>query len=336
MDSTSTVIERIVIPHGAFSRADRQLEQLFVFAQQTEGAEGMAILGESGTGKTTLLESFMAKHKPDRKTDGMEVPVLFASVPSSPTVKSLAGEMLRAFGAPDWDKGTEIQMTKRLQILMRSAKTHMVMIDEFNHFYDRGKNKIMYNVADWLKKFIDDTRKTLVVAGLPSCKIVVNQNEQLARRFSAPIELPRFDWRNMDERQQFKGILGAFHAEFSKKYRIPEFHTEQMAFRFYCATGGLIGYLSKVLRQAERNAIFAGKDTIPLVDLNAAHLQSIWSRETVTGLPKPFENSFTPRESVDLLKCVGQIGKAAEPLHNPSRLVAQKSPGNSIASKLVA
>jgi ABC-type phosphate/phosphonate transport system ATPase subunit len=81
MNSTSTVVGRIVIPHGAFTLADTQLEQLFVCAQRNEGAEGMAILGESGTGKTTLLERFIARHKPHRNDDGMEVPVLFASVP---------------------------------------------------------------------------------------------------------------------------------------------------------------------------------------------------------------------------------------------------------------
>jgi hypothetical protein len=336
MNSTSTVVGRIVIPHGAFTLADTQLEQLFVCAQRNEGAEGMAILGESGTGKTTLLERFIARHKPHRNDDGMEVPVLFASVPSSPTVRSLAGELLRAFGAPDWDKGTELQMRHRLQILMREARTLMVIIDEFNHFYDRGKNKIMYNVADWLKKFIDDTRKTLVVSGLPTCKIVVNQNEQLARRFLAPIELPRFDWRNIDQRQQFIGILGAFHVELSKTYRTPEFQSEQMAFRFYCATGGLIGYLSKVLRVAERNAIFAGKHTILLGDLNAAHLQAIWSRETVMGLPKPFEASFMPIESSEVLQCVGQIGKALEPLPKPTRSVTLGRRTQSINSRLVA
>jgi hypothetical protein len=336
MNSTSTVVGRIVIPHGAFTLADTQLEQLFVFAQRNEGAEGMAILGESGTGKTTLLEGFIARHKSHRNDYGMEVPILFASVPSSPTVRSLAGELLRAFGAPDWDKGTELQMRNRLQVLMKGARTHMVIIDEFNHFYDRGKNKIMYNVADWLKKFIDDTQKTLVVAGLPACKIVVNQNEQLARRFLAPIELPRFDWRNVDQRAQFIGVLGAFYTELSKRYRVPEFQSDQMAFRFYCATGGLIGYLSKVLRVAERNAISTGNNTILLEDLNAAHFQAIWSRETVTGLPKPFEASFMPIESNEMLQCVGQIGKAAEPLPKPARLVTLNSPTQSINSRLVA
>jgi hypothetical protein len=46
----------------------------------------------------------------------------------------------------------------------------MVMIDEFQHLYDRddrGKRQIMLHVADWLKVLIDETRSTLVVAGLP-------------------------------------------------------------------------------------------------------------------------------------------------------------------------
>ncbi len=336
MNSPCTVVGRILIPHSAFERVDNRLEQLFFFAQQTEGAEGAALLGESGTGKTTLLENFRAKHKPHREEDGMEVPVLSASVPSSPTVRGLAGEMLRAFEAPDWDKGTEMQMTRRLQVLMKSAKTRMVMIDEFNHFYDRGKNKIMYNVADWLKKFIDDTKATLVVAGLPACKIVVNQNEQLARRFSAPLELPRFDWRNIDERGQFKGILEALHAELSKTYRIPILHSEQMAFRFFCATGGLIGYLSKILCQAERNAIYASKDSILLEDINAAHLQAIWSREALPGLPKPFESGFVALENIELLNCVFQIGRPSETLTERVSRVKPKGNFKSVNSKLVA
>ena len=49
---------------------------------------------------------------------------------------------------------------------MKKSGTRMVMIDEFQHFYDRGKRQIMHNVADWLKVLIDDTRTMLVVAGL--------------------------------------------------------------------------------------------------------------------------------------------------------------------------
>jgi hypothetical protein len=156
MNKALTIIERIVIPHTAFADAQRQIEQCFTFSAG-QGAQGLAIVGESGTGKTSLLECFELKHEPIRRNDGMEVPVLRATVPSGPTVKSLAGKLLEALGAPDPERGTENEKSRRLRVLMKNSGTRMVMIDEFQHFYDRGKRQMMHNVADWLKVLIDDT-----------------------------------------------------------------------------------------------------------------------------------------------------------------------------------
>ena len=114
----------------------------------------------------------------------MEVPILRATVPSGPTVKSLAGKLLEALNAPDPERGTENEKSRRLRVLMKNSGTRMVMIDEFQHFYDRGKRQIMHNVADWLKVLIDDTRTTLVVAGLGSCRNVIDRNEHLPGDFS--------------------------------------------------------------------------------------------------------------------------------------------------------
>jgi hypothetical protein len=246
MSNSATIVERIVIPHTAFVEAERLIEQCFAFAVDKREAEGLAIVGESGTGKTSVLRNFQSKHPPKRGSDGMEVPVLCASVPSAPTVKSLAGVMLAALGATDSERGTENEKSRRLRILMKETGTRMVMIDEFQHFYDRGTQRVMHHVADWLKLLIDDTRSTLVVAGLPSCTAVIDQNEQLARRFLGPIQLSRFQWSDAGHRRQFSGILKAFHKEIAKEYDLPELSSEQMAFRLYLATGGLMGYLGRV------------------------------------------------------------------------------------------
>ena len=79
MSKALTIIERIVIPHTAFAAAQRQIEQCFAFSAG-QGAQGLAIVGESGTGKTSLLETFESMHEPIRRDDGMEVPVLRATV----------------------------------------------------------------------------------------------------------------------------------------------------------------------------------------------------------------------------------------------------------------
>jgi hypothetical protein len=242
----------------------------------------------------------------------MDVPVLRATVPSGPTVKSLAGKLLEALNAPDPERGTENEKSRRLRVLMKKSGTRMVMIDEFQHFYDRGKRQIMYNVADWLKVLIDDTRTSLVVAGLRSCRNVIDENEQLARRFLAPIQLPRFSWTDVGQRSQFICILKAFNKEIAKQFEVPVFHSEQMAFRFYCSTGGLIGYLANLLKQTLRNAAIEGRKVIRLGDLATAHAQSVWSSEHISALPNPFKSSFRLVENVDLLNRISKIGAVTE------------------------
>jgi hypothetical protein len=314
MDSQLTAVERIIVPHEAFKQGRTLLDQLYKYASGGSDAEGIAILGESGTGKTTLLKQFIADHKLKRGDDGVEGHVLYASVPSTPTVGGLAGVMLQALGTEDWDRGTEIQKTQRLTKLIDEVGILVIVIDEFNHFIERRSGKVlMYQTADWLKKLIDDTGRTLVVSGLPSCRAVIDQNEQLTRRFLAPIQLPRFSWNDKEQRKQFQIILKAFYKEVAKEYSTPEYFSNGMAFRFYCATGGLIGYVSKLLKQALRNAIMAGSQSIELDGLHEAFLQTVWRSAQTKDLPRPFEEGFTPAETVDLLERVARIGVRVEP-----------------------
>lgn len=70
---------------------------------------------------------------------------------------------------------------------------------------------------------------------------MIDQNEQLAGRFLAPVNLSRFRWTSLDERENFIGILQCFHRQLHSFIGLPELDSDPMAFRFWCATGGLIG-----------------------------------------------------------------------------------------------
>jgi hypothetical protein len=336
MNRSNTIVESLVIPHTAFAEAERQIEQCFAFSAAKGEAEGLAVIGESGTGKTSVLNEFKSRHRAIRSSDGMEVPILFASVPSAPTVKSLAGIMLDALGVPDPERGTENEKTRRLRILMRETGTKMVMIDEFQHFVDQGTHKVMHHVADWLKRLIDDTRSTLVIAGLPSCMAVIDQNPQLARRFLAPIQMTRFQWINPAQRKQFVAILRSFHTEISKDFAIPDISSEDMAYRVYLATGGLMGYVAKLLRQALRNTLGQDRPVVTLRDLNVAHMQAIWSIQRIPGLPKPFEAEFKVEKNMDILDRVSRIGIVTEDLAVLSRRSVNRGQEKSLSDILIA
>jgi Cdc6-like AAA superfamily ATPase len=307
MNDAKHILGSTIVPHTAFVEAQKQLELCFKYAIDKREAEGLAITGESGTGKTSVLSEFAALHPSTRSKSGMEVPILRATVPSGPTVKSLAGVMLAALHDTDSEWGTENEKSSRLRVLMKNTGTRMVMIDEFQHFHDRGKRRIMHHVADWLKVLIDDTKTTLIVAGLPRCLDVIGGNEQLDRRFLAPIQLPRFSWTDPEQREEFLGILGTFNEEIGKSYDLPIMDTDEMAFRFFCATGGLIGLLTKLLRQAIRTADTENTRKICLEDLNAAHKRAMASRPL-----EPFARGFQPVLTRDTLDIVSTIGRTVE------------------------
>jgi TniB protein len=194
----------------------------------------------------------------------------------------------------------------------------MVMIDEFQHFYDRGKRQIMLHVADWLKVLIDETRSTLVVARLPSCRVVINENEQLARRFMASIQLPRFSWTDPTQRGEFISILEAYHNQIAKDFSLPELYSEEMAFRFFLATGGLMGYLSKLLQITLRDAADRKRTSITLEDLNMAHTRAMWFDPTVQEQLRPFERGFRAEATGGALNRASRIGTIIDLPENPT------------------
>lgn len=306
-----SIIENTLVPHTAFREASTRLKQCFEYAEGAAEPICMAVLGESRTGKSRVLEECYAEHPSRRDADGLTVPILYVKTPSKPTVKGLAALMLQAIGDPRWHAGSEIEKTNRLRTLMRNANTKMVMIDEFQHFYDKASHKVMHHVADWLKILVDDAKVALVVAGLPDCRAVLDQNEQLAGRFLAPVTMHRFDWKLEEHRAEFIGILAAFHEAMSEYFDVPELHAPELAFRFFCGTGGLMGYLTKLLRQAVWNALDEGRRAVTLEDLARAHQQAVWKRESGGSTMSPFSRDFNTSPTEELLAAVMALGTPA-------------------------
>jgi len=304
------LIETTLVPHTAFQNAVLRLEQCFTYSINAVEPICIALIGESRTGKSRALEECERSHPRSRDCNGLRVPILRVKTPSKPTVKGLVELMLEALEDPKFTVGTENQKTSRLRILMRSTGVVMVMIDEFQHFYDKGRHTVMHHVADWLKILVDDSKVTLVVAGLPTCRAVLAQNEQLSGRFLAPLHMPRFDWKQEEHREEFKAILGAFQEALAPHFELPQLDSDDMAFRCYCGTGGLIGYLTKFFRQAVWDAIDAGSHMLTLEDLGRAHEKSVWTGWGPVSINSPFERGFSLQVDEGVLAKIASIGQA--------------------------
>jgi len=310
MGETKNIIENTLVPYKSFEKGLARLRQCIDNSHGALEPSCIAVIGESRAGKSRLLEECLLTYPRSRSAEGLRIPALYVKTPSKPTVKGFVELLLYAMEDPRYDKGTEYSKTNRLKTLMKKAGTSVVVIDEFQHFFDKSSYKVIHHVADWLKIFVDDTHVTLIIAGLPSCAAVLNQNEQLAGRFVGAVVLPRFDWKEASSRQQFMVVLGSFDKSIRRFFDIPDLFQDEMAFRFYCATGGLIGYLTKLLRQAVWDAVDAQRTSITLSDLAIAYEESIWRGGDVDKGQNPFSREFKSVPTIDLLSKVSQIGMA--------------------------
>lgn len=328
------IVDTLLIPHGAFDEATTRLGQYLRVVQNGADSIVVPLVGESRTGKSSVLAYTELCYPRRRLDDGMRVPVLRLKTPSKPTVKGLAEQFLLALGDPRFNqRESEIEKTNRLLKQLDACGTRMVMIDEFQHFYDKGTHKIMHHVSDWLKILSDESRLAMVVSGLPTCLAVLQQNEQLAGRCMAKLTMPRFAWEDDSQRDQFIGVLEAFQRGLHM-FDMPRLDTEEMAFRFYIATGGLMGYLAKVLRQATWNAIDAESPVIGLAELSKAYRSAVLSRE-ISALTDPFLPEFESMPPDALMAQARALGVADPEQDDKPRRRRQKSKAELSASEVL-
>jgi len=337
MTSALTIAERIFIPHSAYLYASARLDQAFEIANAGGDPDSFALVGPSRAGETTVLHNFLKNHPAVREAERNHVPVIFVPTPPLPSAKGLAGVILDTLGHPDPWRGTEQQITATVKRCLVGTGTKMLVFDEFQHFYDRWRRTAMIYVADWLKVLVNDTGITLVVSGLEQCLAVVDQNEQLANRLSSPITLSRFRWNIPQERGEFISILEAYQDEFrASHYDLPSLESERVAYKFWLATGGLMGFIAKLFRQAERAAIRGQRKLITLDDFHVAHQESIWAALRDPEAPKPFAASFLDRETADLNQRAMRIGEPIELPSAPFRHTPRRATRPSLSSVLVA
>ncbi|MBK7532295.1 TniB family NTP-binding protein [Piscinibacter sp.] len=331
------VVENTLVPHSAFNTAKARLKQCLANSKDSPEPIGLALLGESRTGKSRVLEEAQMEMTSTRDRKGAVVPILRVSVPSSPTVVGLSEEMLKELGDPKWEKGTRSRKSLRLHDLMRDCGVQMLMLDEFQHFVDKQSHLVYHDVTDWLKVLADKTRVALVVAGLKSCEAVLLQNEQLSGRFQTPVFMPRFNWAIPDHRAEFCGILGAFTESLSEEFDLPALDSDEMAFRMWCATGGLMGYVTKLLRTAVWDALDSKNRSLTLDKLQAAYVASVWTATEVPVVAQPFSAGFSVIPSPDLISRVLTIGVRHEPGDiPPPQRGRSKAPRQSLSRVLTA
>jgi len=264
-----------VIEYPEFTYGIRRLADAHQRFRSTRKGRGLIFVGQSGSGKSTVVNYYLRQF-PHQETDsGRTMPVLRVLTPESPTVKTLAQAFLNAMAVPGADKGTAQEKTERVIRYIHACGVEVIAIDEFQHFFEGVRaNRPARAVSDWLKNLLSACDIVVVLVGLPKSILAINDNPQLRRRFASVHYLQPFGYVTAEEQHVFQDVLAGLQG------LLPcpciDLDLPDIAQRMYFASQGLIDYVIKILEGAVCLGGSGPGGKLVLEDFAEAFREEVW------------------------------------------------------------
>lgn len=290
-------IDGTVVNHSGLKTAIVGLQECIAWSEFNEEPAGAILVGQGGTGKTTvcnaILKLFPSHVMEDAATKIQITTAFYASVPSPSTIKTLAAELLQMLGDPHPTYGTAYALTERLIKLLRTSKTKIILLDEFQHLLADSKvggpraNKI----CDWIKTLVNKSGVTICLVGTPACEALVSSEPQLAGRFARRFRLYPLELGTQEKRGELEKFLLTMSEEFLAQLQfssVVDFSDHTNAVRVWAATGGNVRSVMRLLKEAGVIALSAGRTDLTMSDMAEAYTKGVTS-----SLAKCSGNPFT-------------------------------------------
>ena len=169
-----------------YPRAKQALDRLEALLDHPGGPRmpSVAIYGDSGMGKTMIMQRFRDQHPPhlDRRTGVLKTPVLAMEMVSRPGERRFYGELLSLLGAPQAPRADIAQMEQATLRIMKAIGTQVLVIDEVHNIL-AGTYREQRIVLNMLRFLSNRLQISLVCFGVNDAREAIGGDVQLARRF---------------------------------------------------------------------------------------------------------------------------------------------------------
>jgi thymidine kinase len=283
--------QRLLFP--ASEQALQRIQRAHQMALAGNQPRHVMILGPSGAGKSSVQEEYLRHFPQIEETEQRRIPVLRVEIKSSPTVRSVAEDILKAMGVPMAYRGTVNEKTDRVVASLAKFKVELLMLDEVQHLLGANKRSFGSNdETEWLKTLLNLINIPVVLSGLPYAKALLEINEQLRRRLGRVCPMPPFSIDDEVAANDFAGVVQWFD-EAIHNGRAIGLHEDGMLERLFFASDGLIGYLSTLLIGAMEICLEKGNKCIEPWMLEQSFTENLWAEGI--GPLNPFHKRFVQR-----------------------------------------
>ena len=176
-----------------YPRADHVLQILNrLLDHPTTRMPSIAIYGDSGMGKTMIMEKFRREHPPlfDGEAGVERTRVLALQMAGKPGERRLYAQILTALGAPQNPRAGVVDLEQVALRLMRAVDIHVLVLDEVHNIL-AGTFREQRIVLNTLRYLSNELKISLVCFGVNEAREAISGDVQLARRFEE-FPLPRW------------------------------------------------------------------------------------------------------------------------------------------------
>ena len=222
---------------------------------RTTRMPSIAIYGDSGMGKTMIMEKFRRDHPPRFDVDsGVErTPVLALQMAGRPTERRLYAQLLAALGAPHTSRSTVVDLEQVTLRLMRAVDVKVLLLDEVHNIL-AGTFREQRVALNTLRYLSNELKISLVCFGVNEAREVISGDVQLARRLE---EFPLSRW---SAEEGFEQLLLAIIRNLP--LRQPSVLSARAARRVLQVSGGITAKVFRMLNELAIEAIETGAERI--------------------------------------------------------------------------
>ncbi|MGO9431566.1 TniB family NTP-binding protein [Rhodoblastus sp.] len=241
----------------AYPRAKQALAilQQLVAHPRTTRMPSLAIYGDSGMGKTMIMQRFRSEHPPvfDATAGVEQTLVLALQMTGRPSERRFFAQLLATAGAPRSSRCDIVELEQAAIRVLRTIGVKVLVIDEIHNIL-AGPHRDQRIILNTLRFLSNELSLSLVCLGVGDAREAIGGDIQLARRID---EMQLHRWVANEEFETLVALILR-----NLPLRKPSLLTARALRRVLQMTDGVSARIFRVLNELAIDAIVAGDEEI--------------------------------------------------------------------------